>query len=400
MFPRFKGVFSVLHRKMNPNPEMTLLRSLGIPFHLTALLFVAVTATIAAGALFYAMNSPPGSVQWALAIPVFVIMMVWITRYAFHLIDAAANGSTVAPVASVEMLSLLGDPRCWVHPATASAIVLLLHFNPGLPRLPVLIGAAALFPASLGAMVMSGRAVDAFNPYAIARVIGGLAHYYLLVLLLAVACAILALAVFRSGVWPVVGIAVSELLLLMTYTFLGGVMHARRIELDFAPSIAPEAQQDREAAERARQRQEVLDAIYRDLRVRESGRAIARAQEWLAGTSSAELSAHLHAMLEASTRWNETREFPKLLRGLLPALIDKRQTALAFELAEAGLAANSGFAPAAEPETLALIRFAQHTGRRRLAQALLDNYLATTPAPQPGQELMALQAALAEKKKA
>lgn len=378
---------------------MTPLRALGMPFDLTGLLFVAITAAICSFALAYALGSPPGTPGWVLSILVFVLMAVWITRYAFHLIDEAANGVTVTPVASVEMLSPTGDARCWVHPLTAALIVALLYVNPGIPRWPVGICALALFPGSVGAMAMSGRALDAFNPLAISKVIAGLGLYYVLVLLLDAACIVLIAILFRAGLWNAAGIGAAELLLLMTCTFTGGAIHARRNELEFAPRFAPERLQDRDDAEFARRRQEVIDALYRDLRVRESARAVAAARSWLTSAQTRELHGNVQVLLEASTRWNEPREFPKLLRGLIPVLVELRQPALAFQLAEAGVAANPGFAPAAETETLALIRYALHTGRRRLAQVLLDNYLGSTPAPQPGPELRALQAALAEKQK-
>jgi hypothetical protein len=376
---------------------MTPLRALRMPFDLTGLLFVGITATLAGFALAYALGSPPGTPGWIISILVLVLMVVWITRYAFHLIDEAANGVTEAPVASAEMLSPLGDARCWVHPLLAAFVVLLLYFNPAIPGWPVGICALALFPASVGAMAISGRALDAFNPLAMAKVIAGLGHYYALVLLLDVVCIVLIALLLRAGLWNAASIGIAELLLLMTCTFTGGAIHARRNELDFAPRLSPERVQDREDAEYARRRQEVIDALYRDLRVREPARAVANARSWLTAAQARELHGNVQVLLEASKRWNEPREFPKLLRGLVPVLLELRQPALAFQLAEAGLAANPGFAPTGEAETLALIRYAQHTGRRRVARALLDNYLAATPAPQPGAELRALQTLLAEK---
>jgi len=83
-----------------------------------------------------------------------------------------------------------------------------------------------------------------------------------------------------------------------------------------------------------------------------------------------------------------------MLRGLIPVLLEMKQPALAFALVEAGLAAAAQFAPATEAEALQLIRYAQHTGRRRAARQLLENFLAANSATPPGAALLALKSAM------
>ena len=54
-------------------------------------------------------------------LPIYM-MMVWLTQFAFTMIDDVANGRREAATATAEMLSPFGDPRCWVHPALAAVI--------------------------------------------------------------------------------------------------------------------------------------------------------------------------------------------------------------------------------------------------------------------------------------
>jgi hypothetical protein len=128
--------------------------------------------------------------------------------------------------------------------------------------------------------------------------------------------------------------------------------------------------------------------------VREPARAAGNAARWLRASKPEHLKADLHAILEAGRAWSEPREYPRMLRGLIPHLLEMKQPALAFSLVEAGLAKAADFAPATEAETVQLIRYAQHTGRRRAARQVLENYLGAKSSAPPGEALLALKSAM------
>ena len=370
-----------------------LLRALAMPFQLASLLFVALTSvllgTFIGGDL----------IRFVVSIAAIWLILVWLTQYALVLIDDAANGSHETRAASVEMATAMLDARAWVHPALAVAVGVLLYLHPDWPRLPVLLVAALLFPASLGASAMTGHAVHALHPGEMARVIRGLGIWYPVVVLFVLACALLGMLVARRADSMILIVASAEMLLLLAYAGMGGVLYVRRRELGFEPRKSPERVAQREEEARHGVRQQFIDDLYKDLRVRESARAARDAGRWLQTAKPEHLKGDLHALLEAGRHWAEPREYPRMLRGLIPLLLEMKQPSLALNLADAGLAATPKFAPAAEPEAVLLIRYAQQTGRGRLAQTLLDNYLGGTPAPQPGAELRALQLALAEKRR-
>ncbi len=86
------------------------------------------------------------------------------------------------------------------------------------------------------------------------------------------------------------------------------------------------------------------------------------------------------------------RDYPRLLQGLLPVLLDLKQQALAYIICEAGLGIDANFSPAEESESVALVGYALATGRRRAAERLLENYLRGASATrEPGSQLAALR---------
>jgi hypothetical protein len=276
-------------------------------------------------------------------------------------------------------------------------VVVLLYLHPEWPVLPTLVGAALLFPASLGACAITGHALDAVNPAELARVMRGLGIWYPLVAAFVLGCAWLGVVAAQRLPSTILVVALVEMLLLLVYAGIGGVLFVRRRELGFEPRHSPERIAEREEEERRGTRQQFIDSLYKDLRVRESTRAAASATRWLRESKPQHLKSDVHAILQAGSHWNEPREYPRLLRGLLPVLLELKQPMLAMALVDAGLATARDFAPATEAETVALVNYAQHAGRRRVAHTLLNNYLSNAGAASPPSEaLRALQAAMAQ----
>ncbi len=364
---------------------MDLLKALRMPFQAASLLFVAMSA------LLLTLVTSVGSAIMPLALLAIFLLLVWLTQFAFALIDDAANGAQETAAATAEMLSPFGDPRCWVHPALAAAAALALFLRPEIPRLPVLIAGALLFPVSIGAIAISGRALDAVNPFALVRVLRGLGHYYPLAVLVTALCVLLGVLVAKSPLWSVLQFAALELLVLLAYAFIGGAVFVRRLDLGFEPRVSPERVEMRGEQEREAQRQRMIDGLYRDLRVREPARAIADARSWIEAASPQQLPGDVQAILDAGAHWSEPRGLQLLLRSLIPQLQALKQPTLAFAAVEAGLAAAPTFAPEQEDDAIAAIRYALQTGRKRVAATLLANFMRSSSFKgPPGAELQEL----------
>ena len=363
-------------------------RALTMPFQLATLLFVVLTS------VFLGMFIGGDLTRMIISIAGIWLLLVWVTQYALQMIDDVANGVRESQAASAELATALQDGRAWIHPFLAVATGVWLYLHPQWPVLPALIVAALLFPASLGACAITGHARDALNPLELARVMRGFGIWYPLVVLFVFGCALLAVLLAQRLTSMILIVATAEMLLFLAYSAIGGVLYVRRRELGFEPRQSPERLAQREEEERRGVRQQFVDGLYKDLRVRESTRAAASAARWLREASPQQLKGDLHAILQAGIQWNEPREYPRFLRALLPVLLELKQPALAMAIVDAGLAATDSFAPATEPEAVALVNYAQHTGRRRVAQTLLDNYLKAAPAGERSEALRALQTSL------
>jgi hypothetical protein len=324
-------------------------------------------------------------VTWAggpitpLALLAIYLTVVWINKFAFAILDAAANGEATTPVPSTEMLGPFTDMRSWVHPVLAAGIAALLYFVPQVSHAPVLIAALLLFPASLGAIVVSDRIQDAVNPLALWHMLRGLAHYYLLLLLGMAVIVALAWLSTLAPLLRVLHIAAIELAFLGVYALTGGMLHARRNELAFMPRRSPERLAQKEDAARLAARQRAVDEIYTGVRVRKYPQAIAALNQWLDGTGEKQLVIDLHAIIDSGAGWSDPRGYGMVLRALITRFLGRRQHALALTVAEAALKASPAFAPEPEAETLELVRYAAQTGRKRLAIRLANNAAGAMP---------------------
>ena len=369
---------------------MTLLTAMAFPLHMSSVLFIAISSLILA-----LIRQNQGAAIF-LSIPAIYMMLVWLTQFAFTMIDDVANGRREAATATVEMLSPFGDPRCWVHPALAAAIAILLYWAPQIPQLPVLVAAWLLFPASIGALAVSGSVFDALNPLAMWRVMRGLGPYYVLLLVGLLLAAALGSWVVRTDMWSVARFALCELILLESYALIGGALHLRRLEVGFEPVSSPERELEQVEIERQLRRQKVFDDVYRKLRVRETPKALAAIQAWLEPLPNLELQRDVAALLEASRYWSEPKAFGKLAQGLITQLLVTRQPGLALAVAAEAARQASGFAPALESDAIALAQYAQQTGRKGDARALLQNFSAKLKDGLPGADLLRLQQKLSE----
>jgi hypothetical protein len=372
---------------------LELLKVLAMPFQLASLLFVAITS-----GLLGLLLSLGGATMVTLVVSAHAgwLMLVWLTNYALQMIDDAANGHREARTASIEMMhNPFLDARCWLHPGIAAALAITHYLRPEWPVWPALVAAAALFPASIGACAMSGLARDALNPVAVFNVVRGLGPWYLLLVLFVSGCALVGVLLVRHLQPGMVLFASGQLLVLLVYAAIGGAMYQRRLELGFEPIVSPERKADVEDAERVERRQQFIDGVYKDLRVREAKRATANVTDWLRNAPQRAVSGDVQAILVAGRGWNlPPREYPRFLRDLLPTLLALRQPAAAWSLVEAGLAAAPEFAPADEPTAVAIIQYALQSGRRRAAAQLLENFLKREGAAPAGPELSALRVKL------
>ncbi|RYG71275.1 hypothetical protein EON77_13040, partial [bacterium] len=162
-------------------------RAAAMPFQPTSLMFVALMMVIVALAERTLLGNP------AVATLLGYLGLSWTNKYAFVLLDQAANGRFQAPVATVEMLGPFGDVRAWVHPVLAVALAVLAAKLGSPAGLVFATLGALLLPASIAAIAVSSRSLDAVNPLALWQTMRGFGVLYGL-LLAASACVALVFA--------------------------------------------------------------------------------------------------------------------------------------------------------------------------------------------------------------
>ena len=343
------------------------MRALLLPFQLTSLLFVALNAVL------LAMFGSLGHSIHPLSILVTYLLLSWLNKYAFALLDEAANGRSEAPVASVEMLGPFNDARVWVHPALAGGVWLLTTLVSPAQGLALLAAAALLWPLSLAALAISPRMIDTLNPLVLWQVLRGLGRMYLLLVLATVGTGLAIGLLLHVQGWVLPRHLAMELLLLCFYAVVGGTLHQRRNALGFDPHQSPEREASRLEQDRLQQRQAMLDEAYTAGTVRDLPRAAAVISRWLADVDATCLARDAEAIVAQSSRWPDERAACAVLRAVIRHGLRVKQGALALRAAEAALQRVPGFTPSTAAETLALAEFAQQTGRPRLAQALREN---------------------------
>jgi hypothetical protein len=370
----------------------SLLQALGMPFQLTSLLFVLACALL----LSLAFAVAAGSAGLAISLLALVVVLIWLVQYAYVVLDAAANGLIEMPAASAELLSPFADERGWIHPFLIAATTTSLILNPGLPKWPSALTVALFFPASIAATVISGKALDALNPFAITRVLMGMGSWFALPVFTFLLCAGGCLVIASMNGWLFLRLAVMGLLVLLAYASVGGVLYARRNELGFTPRISPERIDEKQASERLLRRQQWIDSLYQLVLVREHTRAASTARQWLANTEPHELPDDIAALLVAGRTWSQGNSYCQLLRSVISHLLEQQRPALALQVTEAGLSVAAGFAMAEEAAAVALARYALQTSRKKLAATILDNHLAIAGKADTGPALLALQQQLRE----
>lgn len=361
-------------------------RAVAMPFQPTSLMFVALMALVVSLAQRYLLGNP------AVAALLAYLALSWTNKYAFALLDQAANGRFHAPVGTVEMLGPFGDARPWVHPVLAVALaVLAAKWGPPTGLLFAAAG-ALLLPASIAAIAVSSRLIDAINPVAMLQAVRGLGAYYLLLLAGGAFAALLFRALWDWSGGPVpLRVAIGEFVLFGLYTLLGGCVHHRRNELDYLPMESPERTAERAEAARVKERQQAFDEVYGALRVRSTVVATTTLERWLGAQTGATLARDVDALIVQARGWQDAKSLGTVLRTIVTHGVRTRQLAVSLQAVEAALAVSPTFALTDPAEVEAVANQARRSSRRRLAASLLDNYLATRKGEPPPAALLEIR---------
>ena len=343
-------------------------RSLLLPLQTAPLLLVGIFSLL----LLLGVNTLP------LGVAIVLIIGSWFFKYAFLLLDHAAEGRPGAPVLSVEAANPLGEMR----PLAYALAAVVFYFGTGAigdligPTVLTairLLGLAAL-PAIIATHTVTGSFARALQPQAIGAMIVRLGWGYVLVVAVAVGAGLLGRAIVLEGdeLAFLLRIALLMLLWLAMFSVLGGVLHARRHEVGFEPEYSPERRQRRDDRDRDRERDLLVDQVFAEFR---AGRQQTAWQtiEQHATRSPTPLTEYAW-ILERVATWPNPRLANRVAQALLPLLLAAQRNGDALKVVRARLQADPEFRPIASEHLLKLAELARDGGDRPSARTLLHDF--------------------------
>jgi hypothetical protein len=350
---------------MNP---FAALRYLALPFHAAPLLLVTIFAVLLRLALHAGL----------LGLPALLIIGSWFFKYAFMLLDHAAEGRPGEPVLTPEAANPVGEMRPLAYALAAGV------FYMGTGAIGGIIGPSALtvirllglvaLPAIIATHSITGSFVQALNPVAIVAMTRRLGAGYLLVIGVAIVAGLLGRAIVLDGAHLafVLRIALLMLLWLLMFSVLGGVLHARRFEVGFEPEHSPERRTRLDERDRNRERDRFIDQVFAEFRAGGRGNPFASVQQ-RANQSSNPLAEYEWIHDRVAT-WPNPKLANRVAQELLPLLLSSRRHGDALRLVRSRLQVDSDFRPLASEHLLRLVELARDAGDRSLARALLSKF--------------------------
>ncbi len=315
-------------------------------------------------------------------LPLALLTISWLFKYAYVLFDHSAWGIDEPPVLDIAWLNPVDEQR------PLALLVVLGALYAGLEAIRTTLGAAVALPLALATMLtvpacaavlgVERNAFKAVWPPLILHLVRGLGWTYPVVLAVTGLYAVaLRLTVAYVAVLPLVLLG-AMFAVLSVFSLLGGAIYERRFELDIDTRVSPE----RTAAEQSRIRLRASEATVTDayglVRAGAHAEAWALLQRWLREQGS---SAEAYAWLcERVAAWNDRRYATRLCEDRVERLLALRRTGEALEVVAQRVAVDADFRPKTAAATLTIARLAARAGgRRALARALLRDFAARYP---------------------
>ena len=183
-------------------------------------------------------------------IPLALIVVSWLFKYAYVLFDHVVRGVDEPPALDITMVNPLNEQRPIGQIIIVAAVGALAKLTAVMlsPVAGAALAIAGLFflPASVAILGLEGSMLKAVYPVALGRMVAGLGLMYAAVLGI-IAGVILALwLTTQLALWMPVQFAFGMFALLSIFSSLGGALYERRHELGLETWHSPERTADKE----------------------------------------------------------------------------------------------------------------------------------------------------------
>lgn len=194
---------------------------------------------------------------------------------------------------------------------------------------------------------------------------------YALIVICATAFYLIGVGIAHSPLPLIVRTAPMMYAWLAVFALIGGVLHERRLEIEFDDGDYPEVLPPRQA-ELERQRAHLIDRIYGEWRSGAHKNAWQTIQIHIA--QSADPLAELRMLHARISRWPDPRPGNRLAQELATRLLAAKQPGELLTLIDDRLRVNPDFRPQTGAELLQWIQVARDGGDKRIARALLKDF--------------------------
>jgi hypothetical protein len=312
-----------------------------------------------------------------LGIPLALILVSWLFKYAYVLFDHVARGVDEPPALDITMVNPLNEQRPIGQIIILAAVGALAKLTAVTlsPVAGMVLAAAALFflPASVAILGLESNMLKAVYPVALGRMVAGLGIMYAAVLGI-IAGVILAWALAaKLALWMPVQIAVGMFAVLSIFSTLGGALYERRHELGLDTWHSPERTAEKERRADLKQSEHVVTEAYGQVRVGAHSNAWALLQSWLASRGHA--VEDYRWVRDCVVAWPDPRYADRLTQEYVDRLLAAKRDGEALDAVRDRLRTDRAFRPKSAAATLRIAQLAAGGGGAAgVARVLLSDF--------------------------
>jgi len=312
-----------------------------------------------------------------LGIPLALILISWLFKYAYVLFDHVVRGVDEPPALDINMVNPLNEQRpiAQIIILAAVAAMVKLAATTMSPVAGTILAAVALLflPASVAILGLEGNILKAIYPVALGRMVAGLGLMYASVLGIIAGCVLGLGLTDKLGLWMPVQFAVGMFAVLSIFSSLGGALYERRHELGLETWHSPERTAEQERLADLRRSEHVVTEAYGQVRVGAHTKAWDLLQSWLAARGHA---AEDYLWLRDSVvAWPDARYADRLTEEYVDRLLAAKRDGEALDAVRHRLRADRAFRPKSAAATLRIAQLAAGGGGAAgVARVLLSDF--------------------------
>ena len=312
-----------------------------------------------------------------IGLPMALILTSWFFKYAYVLFDHTTRGFDDPPALDIQMLNPLDEQRPLGQVVILGLIFLIVKLAAAYVSLGAAfalgLGCAICLPASVAVLGLECNVLHAANPIEWLRIIKGLGLLYPLILALILSYIALLGLIGKFEPWFALSMGLAMFAVLSVFSFLGGALFERRLELGLETYHSPERTEELQRIEAVRESERVVTEAYGQLRAGSHVKCWAVLQEWL--TRQGSHPEDYRWLCEHVLNWEDSRYITRLSEDYVDRLLALKRNGEAVDLVAQRLLADQHFRPKSAAATLSIAQLAARGGGMpRVARALLADF--------------------------